>query len=98
MSEKNYHLHSGKLEFLALTWAVMEKFRDYLYYTPIFTVYSNNNPLTYILPLAKMNATGCQWVSELADYHVTIFYQPGKENVDADSLSRMPVDVETVMR
>ena len=29
---KNYHLHSGKLEFLALKWSVTEKFRDYLYY------------------------------------------------------------------
>ena len=31
-AERNYHLHSGKLEFLALKWAVTEKFRDYLYY------------------------------------------------------------------
>ena len=28
-AEENYHLHSGKLEFLALKWAVTEKFRDY---------------------------------------------------------------------
>ena len=30
-AEKNYHLHSGKLEFLALKWAVCDPFRDYLY-------------------------------------------------------------------
>lgn len=30
-AEKNYHMHAGKLEFLALKWAVTEKFRDYLY-------------------------------------------------------------------
>ncbi len=29
-AEQNYHLHSGKLEFLALKWAVTEKFQDYL--------------------------------------------------------------------
>ena len=29
-AEKNYHLHSGKLEFLALKWAITEHFRDYL--------------------------------------------------------------------
>ena len=34
-AEKNSHLHSGKLEFLALKWAVTEKFRDYLYYADI---------------------------------------------------------------
>ncbi|CAB4013058.1 Retrovirus-related Pol poly from transposon [Paramuricea clavata] len=33
-AEKNYHLHTGKLEFLALKWAVSEQFRDYLYYAP----------------------------------------------------------------
>ena len=30
-AEKNYYLHSGKLEFLALNWAVVtDKFPDYL--------------------------------------------------------------------
>lgn len=96
-SEQNYHLHSGKLEFLALKWAVTEKFRDYLYYAPTFTVFSDNNPLTYILSSAKLNATGFRWVAELADFHFTIRYHPGRENVDADSLSRMPVDIEPIM-
>lgn len=98
VAEKNYHLHSGKLEFLALKWAITEKFRDYLYYAPFFTVYSDNNPLTYVLSTAKLNATGCRWVAELADFHFTVKYRPGKENVDADSLSRMPLDIETFMR
>ena len=96
-AEQNYHLHSGKLEFLALKWAVREKFRDYLYHAPTFTVFSDNNPLTYVLSSAKLNATGHRWVAELADFHFTIRYRPGRENVDADSLSRMPVDIETMM-
>ena len=45
-AERNYHLHSGKLEFLALKWAVCEHFRDYLYYAPHFVMYTDNNPLT----------------------------------------------------
>ena len=53
-AEKNYHLHSGKLEFLALKWAVSEQFRDYLYYAPEFTVFTDNNPLTYVLTTAKL--------------------------------------------
>lgn len=36
-AEKNYRFHSGKLEFLALKWAVCEKFRDYLFSAPNFT-------------------------------------------------------------
>lgn len=97
-AEKNYHFHAGKLEFLALKWAITDKFRDYLYYAPTFTVYSDNNPLTYILSTAKLNATTSRWVAELADFHFTIKYKPGRENSDADALSRMPLDVETLMR
>ena len=41
--EKNYH--STKLEFLALKWAVMEHFKEYLLYQP-FLVKTDNNPLT----------------------------------------------------
>jgi len=97
-AEKNYNLHSGKLEFLALKWAITDKFRDYLYYAPFFTVFSDNNPLTYVLSTAKLNATGCRWVAELADFHFTVKYRPGRENIDADSLSRMPLDMETYMK
>ena len=56
-AEKNYYLHSGKLEFLALKWAICDQFRDYLYYAPSFTVYTDNNPLTYVLSSAKLNVT-----------------------------------------
>ena len=61
-SERNYHMHSGKLEFLSLKWAVTEQFRDYLYYAPEFVVYTDNNPLTYVLTSDKLNAT---WLSGL---------------------------------
>lgn len=52
-AEKNYRLHSGKLEFLALKWAVCAKCRDYSFYAPHFTIYTDNNPLTYIMSTAK---------------------------------------------
>lgn len=60
-------------------------------------MYSDNNLLTYVLTSAKLNATGHRWVAELADFHFNIKYRPGKENVDADSLSRMPLDIETLI-
>ena len=87
-AEQNYHLHSGKLEFLALKWAITERFSDYLRYGPPFSVYTDNNPLTYVLTSAKLNAVGMRWVNELAEYQFTIHYRRGKENVDADYLSR----------
>ena len=92
-AERNYHLHSGKLEFLALKWAITEKYRDYLYYAPSFKVYSDNNPLAYILTSPKLDATRLRWVSELTDFNFKIYYKPGRLNNDADGLSRMPLEV-----
>ena len=93
-SEKNYHLHSGKLEFLSLKWAITEKFSDYLLYSPGFTVFTDNNPLTYVMSSAKLNATGLRWVAELSNYQFSIRYKPGKKNGDADGLSRFPMTLE----
>ncbi len=93
-AEKNYRLHSGKLEFLALKWAVFEKFRDYLFYAPHFTIYTDNTPLTYVMSSAKLNAVGHRWVGELSDFRFDIKHRPGKANIDADMLSRLPLEME----
>ena len=89
-SEKNYHLHSGKLEFLCLKWAVTDKFADYLGYRD-FDVFTDNNPLTYVMSTAKLNATGLRWVAELSNFQFRIHYKPGKRHGDADGLSRLPM-------
>ena len=90
-AEKNYHLHSGKLEFLALKWAVCDRFSDYLHYGPAFEIFTDNNPLTYLLTTAKLNASGLRWVSQLANYQFSIKYRAGKKHIDADYLSRHPL-------
>ena len=54
-SERNYNAH--KLEFLALKWAITDRFHEYLY-GGTFDFYSDNNPLTYILTSAKLDAVG----------------------------------------
>ena len=81
-SEKNYPAH--KLEFLALKWAVCEKFYDYLYGSK-FEVLTDNNPLTYILTTAKLDATGQRWVASLCDYDFIIRYRCGRKNMDVAS-------------
>ncbi|KAG1926671.1 interleukin-1 receptor accessory protein-like 1-A [Pimephales promelas] len=88
-TEKRYTIH--QLEFLALKWAVVDKFHDYLYGVR-FTVRTDNNPLTYVLSSAKLNATGHRWLAALATYEFTIQYKPGRINTDADLLSRNPHD------
>ena len=57
-AEKNYQLDSGKLKFLALKWAITDRFCDYFMYVSLFDVYIDNNPFTYVLATAKLNATG----------------------------------------
>ena len=96
-SEQNYHLHSGKLEFLALKWSITKLFRDYLYYSKDFMVFTDNNPLTYVVSSAKLNATGLRWVGELTDLNFNIKYRQGKCHIDADSFSRMPFDINKNM-
>jgi hypothetical protein len=50
-AEKAYH--ANKLEFLALKWAVTEAFHEYLLYAPKVSVFTDNNPLTYVMTTAK---------------------------------------------
>ena len=88
--ENNYPAH--KLEFLALKWAVSEKFHDYLY-GHSFKVQTDNNPLTYIMTTAKLHATGHRWLADLASYDFNIKYRAGRHNIDADSLSRIPRNI-----
>ena len=85
-AEKNYDTH--KLEFLALKWAITEKFHDYLQYGGSFVVKTDNNPLTYILTTAKLDATGQRWVAQLAQFNMKLVYRAGKLNAAADALSR----------
>ena len=89
-AEQNYNLHSGKLEFLALKWSVTEKFADYLHYGPPFEIFTDNNPLTYVMTTAKLNACGLRWVSELANYQFSLKYKSGSTHLDADFISRLP--------
>ena len=83
-SERNYPVH--KLEFLALKCAITDKFYEYLYGSQ-FQVYTDNNPLTYVLTMTKLDATGHRWVAALSNYTFSIIYKTGKEHKDADALS-----------
>ena len=97
-AEKDYYLYSRKFEFLTLKWALCSHFCHFLYYAPSFTVFTDNNPLTYLLSTAKFNATGHRWVSELAHFRLTVKHRRGKINLDTDALSRMPSRVEEMIQ
>ena len=81
-----YPIH--KLEFLCLKWAITDQYHEYLYGNA-FDVYTDNNPLTYVLTTAKLDAMGHGWIAGLANYNFHIHYKLGKSNVEANALSRM---------
>ena len=85
-AERNYDAH--KLEFLALKWVVTDRFHEYLY-GATFEVFTDNNPLTYILSTTKLDAMGHRWLASLGPYNFELNYKLGKLNTDADSLSRI---------
>ena len=90
-TEQRYPAH--KLEFLALKWAVTDKYHDYLYGRP-FKVFTDNNPVTYVMSTAKLDATGHRWLAALSAFDFKIYYTPGNQNHDADGLSRRPPGTE----
>ena len=65
-------------------------------------MYTDNNPLTYVLTTAKLDATGHRWVAALSNCTFSIIYKPDKGHKDADALSHikwpvaMELDTQTV--
>ena len=93
-AEKNYTTH--KLEFLALKWSITDRFHEYLYGST-FEVFTDNNPLSYVLSSAKLDATGQRWIAALqGPYNFKVHYKPGRLNQVADSLSRIDREEEKV--
>ena len=77
---------SFKLEFLAMKWAIVEKFKDYLWGVKSI-VLTDNNALVH-LQTEKQGAADQRWVAQLANFNYIINYCPGKDNINADVLSR----------
>ncbi|KAJ8367497.1 hypothetical protein AAFF_G00317200 [Aldrovandia affinis] len=86
-AQLNYPAH--RLEFLALKWAICDKFSHWLKGVH-FTAWSDNNPLTYILTKPRLDACEQRWVAKLAAYDFDLKYVPGPKNTVADALSREP--------
>ena len=68
----------------------MEHFKEYLVCAP-FVMRTDNNPLTYVLTMPNLDATGHRWVGTLASFQFELEYQKGTNNGAADALSQVPI-------
>ena len=55
-------------------------------YGNTFDVYTDNNPLTYVLTTAKLDAMGHRCIAGLSNYNFHIYYKSGKSKVEAGAL------------
>ncbi|XP_055640426.1 uncharacterized protein LOC129777879 [Toxorhynchites rutilus septentrionalis] len=88
-SEENYS--AIEKELLAIVWAC-KYFRPYLYGRK-FTLYTDHKPLTYSLNLKNSNSRLIHWRLYLEEFDYEIKYRPGKQNIVADSLSRVREEI-----
>ncbi|KAG1952465.1 interleukin-1 receptor accessory protein-like 1-A [Pimephales promelas] len=99
-TERNMVNYSSmRLEFVALKWAMTEKFREYLLGHKC-VVFTDNNPLSH-LSSAKLGATEQRWAAQLASFDFEVKYRSGRSNKNADALSRQhppgPADMEAML-
>ena len=85
-AELNYPIHEKELK--AIVHALIV-WRIYLEGRP-FTVITDHASLEYLPTQQKLSRRQVRWMELLQSYDFTIRYRPGKTNVVADALSRIP--------
>lgn len=77
-------------ELLAIIWAT-KHFRPYLYGQK-FLIYTDHRPLAWLNSLKDPNSKLTRWRLRLQDFDFEVIYKNGKQNTNADALSRIKVN------
>src|SRR6266487_2542613 len=85
-AELNYGITDK--ECLAVIWAI-KHFEQYLELLP-FQVVTDHSALKYLQTAKVPTGRRAQWIMYLQQFEFEIVYRPGKENRNADALSRIP--------
>ncbi|KAK1692999.1 hypothetical protein QYE76_009696 [Lolium multiflorum] len=84
--EQNYPTHDLELAAVVLA---LKVWRHYLMGNRC-EIYSDHKSLNYIFTQKELNMRQRRWIELIKDYDIEIHYHPGKTNVVADALSRLP--------
>lgn len=90
-AEKNYS--TIEKELLAIVYCV-NHFRPYLYGRK-FSLVTDHKPLVWLHSVKDPTSRLVRWRLKLAEYEYDVIYKAGKTNVNADALSRNPVEAKT---
>jgi hypothetical protein len=53
-----------------------------------FEIYTDHKSLEYFMTTKQLTARQARWAEALSEYYFIITYRPGKDNVQADALTR----------
>lgn len=90
-AERNYSVIEKEL--LAIVWSV-KHFHVFLW-GKTFRIFCDQKPISYLFNILEPTSRLLRWRLKLEEYNYKIIYKPGKYNVVADALSRIPVENDT---
>jgi hypothetical protein len=85
-TEQNYEIYDK--EMLAIMFALSEWCSILLGTTEEFEIFTDHQNLEYFNKPQKLNRQQARWVTELQQYHFTLYHRAGALNQKADLLSR----------
>jgi hypothetical protein len=91
--EQNYPTHDLELAAVVLA---LKVWRHYLMGNRC-EIYSDHKSLKYIFTQKELNMRQRRWIELIKDYDMEIHYHPGKANVVADALSRLPCQLNSML-
>lgn len=77
-------------ELLAIIWAI-KHFRPYLFGKE-FYIYTDHKPLVWLDSLKDPNSKLTRWRLKLLDFNYKIIHKSGRQNTNADALSRVKIN------
>ena len=85
-AECNYQIHDK--EMLAIVKSLEEWRPELQRKQDRFQIYTDHKSLEYFMSTKQLTARQARWAEALSEYYFIITYRPGKDNVQADALTR----------